>query len=126
MSGLTSIRIAAVLAIGYGLWVLIGGPVQFGAGGTSVSLRLSIANPVTLLVGLLAVVIGSFLWARFAWAWWLGLAAALFQCWRLLAPLFAGGRFPRMPNTTTLLVLALLLVFIVLLFMPKARATCNR
>jgi hypothetical protein len=126
VSGLTSIRIAALLAIGYGLWVLVGGPVQFGAGGESVTMRLSIASPLTWLVGLLAVVIGCSLWARFAWAWWLGLAAALFQGWRLLAPVFAGGRFPRMPGTTTLLVLALLLVFIVLLFMPKARASCSR
>jgi hypothetical protein len=125
VSGLTSIRIAALLAIGYGLWVLVGGPVQFGSGGQAVTMRLSIASPLAWLVGMLAVVIGCGLWMRFAWAWWLGLAAALFQGWRLLAPVFAKGGMPRMPGTTTLLVLALLLVFIVMLFMPKARATCN-
>jgi hypothetical protein len=126
MSGLTAIRIAALLAIGYALWVLVGGPVQIGAGSGSLTMRVSAANPIAWLVGLLALVIGCFLWARFAWAWWLGLAAALFQGWRLLYPVFARAGAPRLPGTTTLLVLALLLVFIAMLFVPKARATCSR
>jgi hypothetical protein len=126
MSGLTSIRLGALVALGYALWVLAGGPVRFGAAGQAVTLRLSAAQPVTWLVGLLALVIAWGLWMRYAWAWWLGLAAALFQAWRLAWPLFAGDGAPRLPGTTTMLVLALLLVFLVLLFMPKARAACNR
>jgi hypothetical protein len=31
-----------------------------------------------------------------------------------------------MPDATTLVVMVVLLVFLVLLFMPKARAACNR
>lgn len=126
MSGLTSIRVAAVVALGYALWVLAGGAVRFGAGAEAVTLRLSLAQPVTWLVGLLALVIGWGLWVRYAWAWWLGLAAALFQAWRLAWPLVAGAGAPRLPGLTTLLVLFLLLVFVVLLLMPKARAACSR
>lgn len=126
MSGLTSIRMAAMVAFGYALWVLAGGPVRLGAGAQVVTLRLSAAQPVTWLVGLLTLVIAWGLWMRYAWAWWLGLVAALFQAWRLAWPLVAGAGAPRLPGTTTMLVLALLLVFVVLLFMPKARATCSR
>ena len=126
MSGLVSIRGAAFVAFGYALWVLAGGAVWLGAGAQAVTLRLSMAQPLTWLVGLIALVIAWGLWARYAWAWWLGLAAALFQAWRLAWPLFAGAGAPRLPGTSTLLVLALLLVFVVLLFMPKARAACNR
>lgn len=126
MSGPTAIRIAALLAIGYGAWVLVGGPVRFGAGGEALTLRLNLSNPIAWLVGVLSLVIGIGLWARFAWAWWLGLAAALFQGWRMAYPIFAGAGAPRMPGTTTLIVMAVLLVFLVLLFMPKARASCSR
>lgn len=126
MSGLTAIRIAALLAIGYGLWVLVGGPVQLGAGSEALTMRLSLANPVAWLIGLVAIFIGSFLWMRFAWAWWLGLAAALFQVWRIVYPIFAKAGAPRLPGLVTLLVLALLVLFIVLLFFPRARAACSR
>lgn len=126
MSGLTAIRVAALIAIGYGLWVLFGGPVRFGAGSEALTMRVSLTSPVTWLVGLLALAIGFSLWMRFAWAWWLGLAAALFQLWRILYPIFARDGLPRLPGATTLLVLLLLLVFVILLFMPKARAACSR
>ncbi|WBY02991.1 hypothetical protein PE066_05500 [Ramlibacter tataouinensis] len=126
MSGIASIRVAAFVALGYSMWVLAGGAVQIGAAAQAMTLRLSVAQPVTWLVGLLALVVAWGLWMRYAWAWWLGLAAALFQAWRMAWPLFAGAGAPRLPGMTTLLVLALLLVFVVLLFMPKARAACNR
>ena len=126
MSGLTAIRMAALIAIGYGLWVLFGGPVRFGAGAEALTMRVSLNSPVTWLVGLMALIIGCSLWMRFAWAWWLGLAAALFQLWRILYPMFAKTGLPRLPGAYTLLVIALLLVFVILLFMPKARASCSR
>lgn len=126
MSGLAAARIAALVAVGYGIWVLAGGPMQFGAGGSALTMRLSLDHPMAWAIGVLALVIGWALWMRYAWAWWLGLAAALFQGWRILAPMFAGGGAPRVPGTTTLLLLAVLVAFVVLLFMPKARAACNR
>jgi uncharacterized membrane protein (DUF2068 family) len=126
MSGVTAVRVAALVAIGYGLWVLVGGPVRFGAGADALSVRMSLGNPIAWLVGLLAIVIGWGLWVRYAWAWWLGLAAALFQTWRIVYPIFSRPGAPRLPGAETLIVLAMLLVFVLLLFMPKARATCNR
>lgn len=125
MSGLTSIRLAALVSFGYAVWVLAGRAIHLSGGTQAVNLRLNLDQPVTWLVGLLALVIALGLWMRHAWAWWLGLAAALFQGWRMAWPQFAGGT-PRLPGAITLGVLALLLVFLVLLFMPKARATCNR
>lgn len=126
MSGLTSIRIAALVALAYGLWVLVGGPIHVGAGSEALTMRLSLANPIAWLIGLVALLIAWALWMRYAWGWWLGLAAALFQGWRIVYPMFAGAGAPRLPGTTTLLVLALLVIFLVLLFMPKARAACSR
>lgn len=126
MSGPAAVRIAALIAIGYGIWYLQGGPVHLGAGGSSLTMRVNLAYPIAWLTALLALAIGCTLWMRFAWAWWLGLAAALFQGWRIVHPLFDRGGVPRLPGVVTLLVLLALLVFIVLLFMPKARATCNR
>lgn len=126
MSGPTAIRLAALLALGYGLWVLAGGPLHVGAGGGTMSLRVSAGHWVSWLVGLLSLLLAWGLWARYAWAWWLGLAAALVQGWRLVSAHVVQHGAVRVPGVTTLVVLALLLVFIVLLFMPKARAACNR
>ena len=126
MSGLTSIRLASAVSFGYAVWVLAGRAVQLSGGSQAVTLRLQIDQPITWLVGLIALAIALGLWIRYAWAWWLGLAAALFQGWRMAWPLVSGAGAPRLPGTVTAVVLALLLVFVVLLLMPKARATCNR
>jgi hypothetical protein len=126
MSGPTALRLAALIAIGWGLWVLAGGPLHFGAGTAGVSLSLRFSHALAWLVGGIAVVIGCALWMRQAWAWWLGLAAALFELWRLLWPIFSRGGAPRWPGATTLLSIALLIAFVALLFVPKARAACSR
>jgi hypothetical protein len=123
MGGVTAIRLAAVIALGYGLWVLLGGPVHVGAGSDALTMRVSFTQVIAWAIGLAAIVIGASLWARFAWAWWLGLAAALFQLWRLAYPLFAAQR---LPGVVTLVVLLALVMFVVLLFLPKARAACSR
>jgi hypothetical protein len=126
MSGLTAIRLAALLALGYGVWILAGGPMHVGAGGGEMTLRVSAGHWVSWLVGLVSLLLAGGLWARQAWSWWLGVVAALLQGWRVLAPHLTHVGMARLPGTTTLVVLALLLAFLVLLFMPKARATCNR
>jgi len=90
------------------------------------TVRLSAAHALSWLIGLLCLVLTFGLWTRYAWAWWLGLVAALFQGWRIVSAHIAHRGLVSIPGTTTLIVLVLLLVFLVLLFMPKARATCNR
>lgn len=126
MSGPTAIRLAALLALGYGLWVLAGGPIHVGAGAGAMTLRVSGGHWLSWLVGLLSLLSAWGLWARQAWAWWLGLAAALVQTWRLVAAHVAHGGAARMPGVATIAVLLVLLAFVVLLFMPKARTACNR
>jgi hypothetical protein len=125
MSGPTAIRIAALLAFGYAVWVLVGGPVHVGAGGNAMTVRVSMTHALSWLIGLLCIVMAWGLWARYAWAWWVGLLAALVQGWRIVSAHVHAGSV-RMPGVTTMLVLLLLLVFLAMLFMPKARATCNR
>jgi hypothetical protein len=66
------------------------------------------------------------LWARQSWSWWLAIAGALFQGWRLVSAHLAHGGMARLPNGATLVMLVLLLAFVALLFMPKARTACNR
>jgi cation transport ATPase len=126
MSGPTAIRLAALLALGYGLWILAGGPMHVGAGEGAMTLRVSAGHWVSWLVGLVSLLLAWGLWVRQAWSWWLAIAAALVQGWRLVSAHVAHGGVARLPNTTTLVVLALLLAFLVLLFMPKARTACNR
>lgn len=126
MNGLTAIRLAAVLALGYGVWVLAAGPMHVGGGGGAMTLRVSAGHWVGWLVGLLSLLLAWGLWFRQAWAWWLGIAAALIQGWRILSVHLARGGLARLPNATTLVVLAVLLAFVLLLFMPKARTACNR
>lgn len=126
MSGAAAVRVAAVLALAYGVWYLLGGPIRFGAGAESLTMRLHLAHPIAWLTGLLALAIGCTLWMRYAWAWWLGLGLAVFQGWRIAYPLFASAGAPRLPGGTTLLLLLALVAFMVLLFMPQARTACNR
>lgn len=126
MNGPTAIRLAALLALAYGIWILAGGPMHIGAGGGAMTLRVSSGHWVSWLVGLLSVLLACGLWALQAWSWWLALVAALVQGWRLASAHFARHGVIRMPNATVLLVMLLLVVFVVLLFIPKARAACNR
>ena len=126
MNGLTAIRVAALLALGYGLWILASGPMHLGAGAGAMTLRVSAGHWVSWLVGLLSLLLAWGLWVRQAWSWWLALAGALVQGWRLVSAHLGHGGVARLPNATTLVVLGLLLVFVVLLFMPKARSACNR
>jgi hypothetical protein len=126
MTGPTAIRLAALLALGYGLWILAGGPMHVGAGSGAMMLRVSAGHWVSWLVGLVSLLLAWGLWVRQAWSWWLGMAGALVQGWRLVSAHFVHGGAMRVPNATTLVVLVLLLAFVALLLMPKARTACNR
>ncbi len=126
MTGLTAIRLAAFLAVAYAVLLLSGGLVGVAGGGSRFSLHVSLAQPVTWLVALSSLLIAWSLWSRQAWGWWLGLAGVLFQSYRVISVIVARTGFPRLPSGGTLLVLALLLAFLVLLFLPKARAACCR
>ena len=126
MSGPAAIRLAAVLALGYGLWILASGPVHVGGGADALTMRFSAGHWVAWLVGGVSILLAFGLWRQYAWSWWLAIAAALIQGWRLLSAHVAHRGLARLPNVTTVMVVALLLSLIVLLLMPKARAACNR
>ncbi len=126
MKGPMAVRLAALLALGYGVWVLATGPLQVAGSSAAFSLRVAFAQPVAWLVGLVAIAVGVGLWGRRAWAWWLGLAGALVQLWRLAWPLVLGPGAPRMPGTVTLVLIGVMVVLVVLLMWPRARAACGR
>jgi uncharacterized membrane protein (DUF2068 family) len=126
MTGLTAIRLAALVAVAYAVLLLAGGPVGVAGGGSRFSLHVSLIQPLTWLVAILSLVVAWALWTRHAWGWWLGLAGVLVQLYRVVAALVARPGFPQLPSTSTLIVLALLLSFLLLLFLPKARAACNK
>ncbi|AEG92017.1 hypothetical protein [Ramlibacter tataouinensis] len=126
MIGLTAIRLAALVAVAYALLLLSGGLIGVAGGGSRLSLSVSLAQPVTWLMALLSLLIAWALWSRYAWGWWLGLAAALFQLWRIVSAIIARPGYPQLPSPGTLLVLGLLVAFLILLFLPRARAACSR
>jgi uncharacterized membrane protein len=123
MSGLTHLRLAALCTFTYGLLVVSGLVQHFYRTGSFRALARNIANPWLWVVVVLAVVLTFGLWKRHAWAWWLAIAAGLFQIYRIVGAWFATGW--RTPPTSTLILLALLVLMIVLLLPRKARLAAN-
>lgn len=126
MTGLSAIRLAALVAVAYALWLLAGGLVGVAGSASRLSLSVSLTQPLTWLTALVAVLVAWALWRRHAWGWWLGLAGVLVQLWRVGSALAARPGFAQLPSSGTLIVLALLLSFLILLFLPRARAACSR
>jgi benzodiazapine receptor len=120
------VRAASLVAVAYFALLVAGTLLHFAGGGEGVGLRVSFSQPVTWLTAVIAAVIAWGLWQRYAWAWWLGLAAAGFQLFRLGSWLIDHFSFSRPPGWRTLLVFGLLVAFLLLLLSPKARASCNR
>lgn len=120
------VRAASLVAVAYLALLVVGTLVHFAGSGGGAALRLSFSQPVTWLTAAVAVVIAWGLWQRYAWAWWLGIAAAGYQLFRLGGWLVDHFSFSRPPGWRVMLVFGLLVAFLVLLLSPKARVSCNR
>jgi hydrogenase/urease accessory protein HupE len=125
MSAQTQIRLASLTAAAYGALLVSGAVFHFQRTGSVPALARSLSHPALWVALLLAAVITFGLWKRYAWAWWLAIAAAVFQGWRIVAGWFARG-FAHVPGMPTLIALALLLVLLVLLLPRRSRLGCSR
>lgn len=126
MSGLTFLRLAAFCAVAYGLLLVSGIVHHFQRTGSLRALVRSLSYPGFWIVLLVVVLVMYGLFRRQAWAWWLGLAAALFQLFRIASAYLQGPAAGRMPSTPVLISLVLLLAFVLLLAPRKARLAANR
>ena len=122
MSAHLQIRIAALATAMYGALFVSGILHHFQRTGSFRALVRGFAQPHVWIALLIVVLVTYGLWKRHAWAWWLGIAAAGYQVFRIAS---ANG-LSRVPGTATLIALALLLLVIALLLPRRARLGCNR
>ena len=125
MSAPTQIRLASLTAAAYGALLVSGAVYRFQRTGNVPALVHALSHPALWLALLLAALITFGLWKRYAWAWWLAIAAAVFQGWRIVSGWFARG-FAHVPGMPTLIALALLLALLVLLLPRRSRLGCSR
>ncbi len=119
-------QLASYIALSYILVVLGGIFLHFLSTGEAYTLKFSLMLPSTWVATLLSGVIAWGLWNRFRWAWWFGLAAALFQLVRMLSWLSQHFSPAKLPGFGVLLVLALVVMFLIVLVLPGTRAACAR
>ena len=126
MSAHTQIRLASLASAAYGALLVSGIVHHFQRTGSFRALAHSLSQPTVWIALLIAVVVAFGLWQRHAWAWWLGVAAAAWQIFRIGMAYVQGRNFGNLPGAATLIALALLLLVLVLLLPRKARLGCNR
>lgn len=118
--------LAIVVAIVY--LVAVPGTSLFRAAvsNDALTLRVSFGTPLLWLTTAVIVLIIFGVWKRFAWAWWLGVAAVGFQLVRMGLWVSQHYSLSRLPGEGTLLVLGLLVSFLVLMLLPGTRMACRR
>ena len=122
----TRIILAAVTAVVY-VAAEVGNSLLNLAGNAShVSIQISLNQPVMWLIALCGLLIAVGLLGRYAWAWWLGLAASAFQLYRLGSRVINQYSLSHLPGMHVVLLFSLLVIFLLLLISPKAMASCHR
>jgi hypothetical protein len=116
--------LASLSAAAYAVLVAVMLFMSYG-GGSPARLLRGLSQPGYWVAIVLAALVAWGIAKRYAWAWWLGGAAALFQLYRLLS-WYLQGRVGRMPGLLTLLAFALLALFLVLLAQRPVRTACSR
>jgi benzodiazapine receptor len=126
MSAHIQIRLASLTSAAYGALLVSGIAYHFQRTGSFRALAHSLSQPTVWIALLIAALVAFGLWQRHAWAWWLGVAAAAWQVFRIVTAYVQGPNFGNLPGAATLIALALLLLVLVLLLPRKARLGCNR
>ncbi|MBI5784493.1 MAG: hypothetical protein HZA64_03460 [Rhodocyclales bacterium] len=118
-------KLASVVAAAYVVMVVGGMLLHFINTGELGTLKYSLMLPATLAAILVGGVVAFGLWHRFAWAWWLGLAAVGAQLVRFgswfIDRLSVGGA-----PMASWVIAVLLLLFLVLLLSKATRQQCTR
>ncbi|MBC5784093.1 hypothetical protein H8N03_14165 [Ramlibacter sp. USB13] len=125
MSAHTQIRLASLTTAAYGALLASGIVYHFQRTGSFRALGRALAEPTIWIALALVVAVTFGLWKRYAWAWWLGVAAACFQLFRIFEAWYDRG-LARVPGVPTLIALALLVILLVLLLPRRSRLGCNR
>ena len=125
MSAHTQIRLASLTSAAYGALLASGIVYHFQRTGSFRALLNSLARPAVWIALLLAAIVTFGLWKRYAWAWWVGVAAACVQLFLIAQAWFDRG-LSRLPGVPTLIALALLVLLLVLLLPQGSRRGCNR
>lgn len=126
MSANAPLRLASLCAATYAALVMSGVVHHFQRTGSLRALVRGVSSPHLWIVVLVAAVVAFGLWKRYAWAWWLGIAAAGYQLFRILASYVQGPLFGQLPRASTMVSLVLLVAILALLFTRKARLGANR
>ena len=125
MSAHTQIRLASLTSAAYGALLASGLVYHFQRTGSFRALAHSLSRPALWIALLLAALVTFGLWKRQAWAWWLAIAAAGYELFRIFEAWYDRG-LARVPGVPTLIALALLALLLVLLLPRRARLGCNR
>lgn len=126
MSANLPLRLASLGAAAYAALVASGVVHHFQRTGSFRILARSLMQPGLWVVLLVAAVVCWGLWQRHAWAWWLGVAAAGYQLFRIVASYVQSPVFGHVPRASVLVSTALLLAILLLLFTRRARLGANR
>lgn len=126
MSANFPLRLASVCSAAYAALVVSGVVHHFQRTGSLRVLVRSLSQPGLWVVLLVAAVVAWGLWKRYAWAWWLGVAAAGYQLFRIVASYVQSPVLGHVPRPSVLVAATLLAVILVLLFTRKARLGANR
>jgi uncharacterized membrane protein (DUF2068 family) len=126
MSGPTQLRLASLSAAAYAALAVSGTVHHLQRSGSLPAFVHGLARPSLWLLLLVAVVVAWGLWNRQVWAWWLGVAAAGWEVYVILAGYAHSRTFGHLPRPATLLALGLLLFMLALLFQRKARAAASK
>jgi len=126
MSANAPLRLASLSAAVYAALVASGVVHHFQRTGSLRALVRGLSQPGFWIVVLVAGLVCWGLWKRYAWAWWLGVAAAGYQLFRIVSVYVQGPAVGQLPRASVLVSLTLLLLILTLLFTRKARLGANR
>jgi hypothetical protein len=126
MSANLPLRLASVCSVAYAALIASGVVHHFQRTGNLRLLARGLMQPGLWLVLLVAGLVAWGLWKRFAWAWWLGVAAAGYQLFRIVASYVQSPVFGHVPRASLLVSFTLLAAILLLLFTRKARLGATR
>lgn len=126
MSANTPLRLASFCSATYAALAVSGVVHHFQRTGSIGALLRGLSSPYVWVVVLVAILVAVGLWKRYAWAWWLGLAAAGYQLFRIVVSYVQSPAFGNLPRASTMVSIVLLLAIVLLLVTRKARLGANR
>ena len=118
-------KLASIAAIAYVLIVVGGMLLHFFNTGDLGTLKYSLMLPATLSAVFVGSLVAFGLWHRFAWAWWLGLAAVGTQLIRFGSWFISRLSIGDAPMASWAIAV-LLLAFLFLLLTKATRQQCTR